>query len=256
MFTDSSRVCSTHDRQPMGILGGMGPLASVEFVRTIYYAMACRAPEAELPRIVLFSDPTLPDRTDSHVTGRTDELFNGVTAGLMALRQLNVRRNIICCVTAHHLLGRLPEILRRTVLSLVTVILKTVSVRHRSHLVVCTNGTRYYQIFEQHPLWNGARGYMVFPDENDQIQIHGMIYELKAGNLSEQAVSMLFNLTHKYRVEAFVAGCTEVHLLSRVVSSKILGWSNDICVDPLTIIAESICNQTFDELFEYDLDLR
>ena len=46
----------------LGVVGGMGPLASAEFVKTIYeYGLNRR--EQESPSVVLVSDPTFPDRT-------------------------------------------------------------------------------------------------------------------------------------------------------------------------------------------------
>ena len=44
-----------------GIMGGMGGLASAEFVRTIYEYNA-REIEQDSPVLILYSDPTFPDR--------------------------------------------------------------------------------------------------------------------------------------------------------------------------------------------------
>src|SRR4029079_293203 len=52
----------------LGIVGGMGPLASAEFVRTVYeYGLGER--EQPSPTVLLYSDPTFPDRTDAFMSG-------------------------------------------------------------------------------------------------------------------------------------------------------------------------------------------
>ena len=51
-----------HMRTILGILGGMGPLASAEFVRSVY-ELNVQTKEQASPVCVLYSDPTIPDRT-------------------------------------------------------------------------------------------------------------------------------------------------------------------------------------------------
>ena len=52
----------------LGILGGMGPLASAEFLKTIY-EYGTRDLEQRSPACILYSDPTFPDRTQTIVNG-------------------------------------------------------------------------------------------------------------------------------------------------------------------------------------------
>ena len=48
--------------ESLGILGGMGPLTSAEFLKTIY-EVNISGPEQDAPACVLYSDPSVPDRT-------------------------------------------------------------------------------------------------------------------------------------------------------------------------------------------------
>jgi aspartate racemase len=51
----------------------MGPLASAEFVKTIYeYNLASR--EQEMPACILLSDPTIPDRTEAIQNGAEEKV--------------------------------------------------------------------------------------------------------------------------------------------------------------------------------------
>lgn len=61
-------------REVVGIVRGLGPLASSRFLATIY--RSCRGvPEQETPRILLLSDPTFPDRTKHFLRGEVEEIL-------------------------------------------------------------------------------------------------------------------------------------------------------------------------------------
>lgn len=51
-------------RDPLGVLGGMGPLASAEFLKTIYECSVAGG-EQRSPSVIMYSDPTFPDRTEA-----------------------------------------------------------------------------------------------------------------------------------------------------------------------------------------------
>lgn len=56
----------------LGVLGGMGPLASAEFVNTVY-RLNMTEPEQQAPALVLRSDPSIPDRTAAILSGDTQD---------------------------------------------------------------------------------------------------------------------------------------------------------------------------------------
>src|SRR5260221_377430 len=101
----------------LGILGGMGPLASAEFLKTIY-RLNLSGSEQEAPSCVLLSAPSFPDRTAAILNGSTAILVTRLTQALEELASLGAERIVIACVTIHHLLPDVPERLRRRVVSL------------------------------------------------------------------------------------------------------------------------------------------
>ena len=54
----------------LGILGGMGPLASAKFLSTVY-RLNLVEPEQEAPNCILLSDPSFPNRTKAILAGNT-----------------------------------------------------------------------------------------------------------------------------------------------------------------------------------------
>src|SRR5262245_55746021 len=103
-------------REILGIVGGIGPLASAEFVKTIYEESVGELEQAS-PIVFMHSDPTFPDRTQSLLAGESEPLLLKLIEALNRLRGLGASRIVICCVTIHFLLPRLPAELRRRIIS-------------------------------------------------------------------------------------------------------------------------------------------
>lgn len=227
-------------RNVLGVLGGMGPLASAEFLKTIYeYSLGEH--EQDSPIVVVFSDPTFPDRTDSFLRRNDDVLLKRLIEALRRLCEFGASKIVICCITLHYLLPRLPNDLRKQIISLVDVIFANVLQTQKGHLLVCTSGTQKLGIFQSHQQWMFAKDYLILPDENDQYLIHKLIYERTKRNGDIRELKQLIELLlSKYQVDAFVAGCTEIHLLAKHFSSSSGNRKGYGCVDPLTIIAKGM----------------
>lgn len=223
----------------LGVVGGMGPLASAEFLKTIYECSLGRR-EQDSPRVFLYSDPTVPDRTEALLRGSYEELLESLTTALRRLHEMGASRTVICCVTIHGLLPRLPPALGERIISLVEVIFAEVERSRKRHLLVCTTGTRELGIFEAHPRWPALKEFIVLPEEGDQAGLHEWIYRVKLRCDPDALVPFLESLLVKYGVDSFIAGCTEMHLLARRLLSRGRGPSDIGCIDPLTIIAREL----------------
>ena len=74
--------------QPIwGILGGMGPLASAEFLTSIYKLSLGRT-EQNMPRLYLVSDPTVPDRTKAILNCEYDSSMQLSQVSITVLSEL------------------------------------------------------------------------------------------------------------------------------------------------------------------------
>jgi aspartate racemase len=228
-----------------GVVGGMGPVASAEFLKTIY-ELSLGDIEQEFPVVMLYSDPTFPDRTTAFLSGETDELLGRLTTALTHLRGMNASRFVLCCMTIHYLVPRLRHELSERVVSLLDVIAEAIAPSRRKHLLICSSGTRQLELFEQHERWPVFRERLVMPDAADQREIHrDLIYPLKKSCDVRISFSHLERLMKKYDVDSFVAGCSEIHLLAKHAEmSRGDDAPGTACVDPLMIIARRIAEGT------------
>ena len=83
----------------LGVLGGMGPLASAEFMRQLTLLTPAERDQDHVPA-VLWSDPRVPDRTLARLAGGEDPL-PALLRGLRGLTDAGCGVVAIPCNTAH-----------------------------------------------------------------------------------------------------------------------------------------------------------
>lgn len=113
-------------KEILGIVGGMGPLASAEFVKTIY-EQSVGEQEQHSPAVLLHSDPSFPDRTQSLLAGEWEPSLHKLIETLNELHKLGASRIVICCLTIHYLLPKLPRELKSRIISLLVQVKTTVT---------------------------------------------------------------------------------------------------------------------------------
>lgn len=219
----------------LGVVGGLGPLVSAEFLKTIYEEGIAGA-EQNSPRVLMYSDPTFPDRTSAFLAGNEEPIVTQLTGVLESLRAQGATRIVICCVTMHHVLPRVPAHLRRCVVSLIDVAAQAVGRSDEKHLLLCSSGTRRLRLFEGHPRWAEIRERIVLPSDDDQDAVHRIIYALKVNEPIDAVAPALESLLRKYGVQSFVAGCTEMHLFAK----HRVRHAEGRCIDPLYVIAQDL----------------
>lgn len=197
-----------------GVVGGMGPMASNEFLRTIY-SYGIEDVEQSAPAVVMYSDPTVPDRTQALLRGEADVLTEHLRVSLESLRAMGADRIAVCCVTIHAVFPRLASDLRAHVVSLVDTAMEGVVETGTPQLLLCSEGTRKLEIFEKHPLWADARGLVKLPSAEDQAKISRVIYQMKRTGEAAPYAAEVLDLLAKYRLDSFISGCTEFHILCR-----------------------------------------
>ena len=225
-------------RKALGILGGLGPLASADFLLSIYEQNIGKT-EQEAPTLVLYSDPSFPDRTEAFLQGKEHLLVGPLQTALERLDSCDVTRLTIACITIHHLLPRLSGKIRERIISLIDITLDAVVASQRPALLLATTGTRHMRIFEKNDHWPEAVPYVVFPDDQDQQKLHQYIYRhIKANATGGPLVSFLGGLCQKYGVEQLIAGCTELHRVTREAAAEPERLQARM-IDPLMILAHN-----------------
>ena len=232
------------DRQVLGVLGGMGGLASAEFVKTVYELSGevCRR-EQDAPVVVMYSDPAFPDRTEAFLRGETQPLLTRLIEALELLRSMGATHFVICCMTIHYLLPQVPEALRKRIISVLDVIVSSVESLKKPHLVISSRGTIKLKLLQQHPRWEQVEKYIVFPSDAEQRLMHDLIYKVKLNRNLREARLVIETQLARHGVDSFIAACSEIHLLAKQFAPSSPQQHGYGCIDPLAIIAGNVVEQ-------------
>jgi aspartate racemase len=221
----------------LGVLGGLGPLASAEFVNTIYEHNPAEV-EQDSPAVILLSDPGFPDRALAFRSRADDVLINSLAEGAARLFGLNVSKIVICCMSLHYVLPNLSPDFRNRTISLVDLTIEGIAKSGRKQLLLCAPVTREAHILENHPDWSTVKDLIVMPDETDQETVCKMIRHYKTNNNLHPFLPHLSDMLARYRADSFIAGCSELHILTRHLSRR---ENNDLSfVDPLFTVASNL----------------
>jgi aspartate racemase len=228
----------------LGVLGGMGGLASAEFVKTVYEISGEVSKQEQAgPVVLMYSDPAFPDRTSAFLRGETQPILNRLIDALELLDRMGASQFVICCMTIHYLLPQLPAALRERIISLPEAIFFAIESLKKKHLVISSTGTIKLQLLQQQPRWEHARNYFVFPSEEEQRHMHDLIYQVKQNRNLKEARSFVETLLERHRVDSFVAACSEIHLLAKQFKTSSAQQRGYGCIDPLLIIAQHVVEQ-------------
>ncbi|MGN9810951.1 aspartate/glutamate racemase family protein [Micromonospora sp. BQ11] len=231
------------DGAVLGIVGGMGPYASVEFLLSVYREASLRSTsgvEQALPRCLLDSDPTFPDRTEAIRHGRHAEMTDRLRSRIRGVLGQGASRVVLTCITAHHFAAALEPELRRPLISLVDTVIDQLQALDEDDgpfLMLATSGTRTARVFDRSPRWPSVAGRIVMPEAAAQADVHRLLYRLKQGTVPESLLREVEVLAREHGCGGIVAGCTEAHLLTRPLRAR---PDAPAVIDPLDAIAVNL----------------
>jgi aspartate racemase len=219
----------------LGVLGGLGPVASAELVRTVYgHCTGDR--EQDFPAVILYSDPSFDARSAAAMDDANATLPGRFADGVRALIAQGATHVVVACMTLHHLLPRLPADLRRRVISVVDVLIAEIAAAGPGpHLLLCSREARAVRLYEGHPGWPAVRSSVLLPSPARNYELHEAIMEIKINRGHGRARRWLAAEIAEHGATSIVAGCSEIHLLAKEWPGRpAVTW-----IDPFDVIARA-----------------
>ncbi|GAA2804337.1 aspartate/glutamate racemase family protein [Saccharopolyspora taberi] len=218
----------------VGVLGGMGPAATADFYAKLIRATPADTDQEHL-RVIIWSDPTTPDRTRALLEGGTDPT-PWLTYGARVLAAGGADVIAVPCNTAH---AFLPAVIERVGVPLVHMIERTS--RHLAALrppvrevgLLATTGTVRAGLYGE---WLAAAGVALLePDAASQAdEVMAAIRLIKAGRRDPGLLASAARRLVERGAQAVIAGCTEVPLGLRADDLPVP------LVDPTQVLAEAV----------------
>lgn len=203
-------------KKSIGILGGMGPLATADLLRkiTLHTRAAC---DADHIRVFIDSNPAIPDRTAAILSGGADPVPE-MTHALRSLEKCGADCIIMPCNTAHYFLPRLQALTGIPFISMLEATAKACATAYpgKTAAILGTRGTLKTRLYHDALAAQGVPA--LTPDEAEQDELMRLIYDVVKANrpLAPEAqawASLLEGLCAR-GADYFILGCTELPLLA------------------------------------------
>ncbi|GAA3430260.1 aspartate/glutamate racemase family protein [Streptosporangium sandarakinum] len=196
----------------VGVLGGMGPAATVDFYGKLVEETAATCDQGHVP-VVIWGDPRVPDRSLSLLGGGEDPTPY-LRRGVEGLKQAGCEVLAVPCNTAHAFVPPLAEEAGLELVSIIEVTADALAADGvRAAGVLATSGTLRAGLYADALRRRGVA--VIEPDESGQRQVTAAIGAVKGGGVQpahRRALAELSRSLADRGAERVVTACTELVL--------------------------------------------
>lgn len=216
----------------IGIIGGLGPLATVKFLELIKKELKHQNQEAE---IVVINDPTTPDRTEYILNNDKPNPINKILDMVNKLNLAKVDVIVMPCNTASYFY---KEILDNTNIHFINIVSETVNEIKKLGIkkvaLLATYGTVKSQIYET--LLEKENIKCIIPDSIGMKITADVIYK-KVKQNENIKIDNFYNLIEELKEEGaqkIIFGCTELSALKQIENIN-----DNYIIDAMEILAKN-----------------
>ena len=218
----------------LGVLGGMGPLATVDFMQKIIALTKAGSDQEHIPMLI-HNVPQIPDRSACILNGAEDP-FPALLQGLKTLEASGAACVVIPCNTAHFWFERLQEHARVPMISILDCVTRIIHQKKIKNVgLMATNATVAASIYKKRIEADGGQCFA--PDQEHQQILMDAIYDIKANRLETGCDKMekVFDNLISAGADAVILGCTEIPVgLARIARQK-----PELCIDATELLARA-----------------
>ncbi|MDF9530189.1 MULTISPECIES: aspartate/glutamate racemase family protein [Bacillus cereus group] len=196
----------------IGIIGGMGPLAAANFLKTIILNTEAKCDQDHI-HTILDNNINIPDRTQAIITKRFEPMKE-ILRSARRLEKLEVDFIVIACNTAHYYLHKIRDELDTPVLDLPLITVNYLTELNIKKIgLLETEGTNRANIYQN--LLNNRGIDYIKPDNHYQEMCMRGIYRIKENNLfeGEELLRKVVNHLSQKGCKYILAGCSEIPLV-------------------------------------------
>lgn len=202
----------------IGIIGGVGPIATVDFFHKLLQQVHAEK-DQDYPRIIIDSDPSIPDRTRALI-GEGENPTEHIIR--IAHNLQSAGANVLCipCNTAHAFFEDIQDHVDIPIVNMIEAVCNEITdtmPKVKNVGILATTGTRSSRLYDNALLKRKMNAIHV-PDDAQKNLVMTAIYGengIKAGNveapklLLQQAIDILI----QHGAEVIILACTELPLV-------------------------------------------
>lgn len=219
----------------LGVLGGMGPLATVDFLHKLIAETPARSDQEHIP-VIVYSVPQIPDRPAA-IVGRGESPLPHMLEGIRTLKRAGAEALAIACNTAHYWYDDLVRQGGLPILHIADAACAAFADRNfRRAGLLATTGTTAAGFYQSRM---SARGIdCVLSTADEQRALVEPAIEMVKRNQLTQAHALALRAACALRdqgAQAIIMGCTEIPLALEYQPSDL----SSLCVDATRALARA-----------------
>lgn len=224
----------------IGVLGGMGPYATLDFLRLLL-DLTPAIKESEHYRVIVDSNPRIPSRTRAYLFGEADPVPE-MREGVKSLIRAGADFIVVPCNSAHYFMPRVLEDINFPFIDMVESTSKVILEQGWKKVGVLagevTVGAGLYEKYL------GAHGVKVIHvDDEEQKLVRDVIEDVKGGSITsctDSTLMMLYETLIKNGAQSIILGCTELQAVDRNLKVK------TPIIDSLEVLAQTAITKAKD----------
>lgn len=208
----------------VGVIGGMGPKATTDFLNKVIALTSAEKDQRHI-KMIVYMDPTIPDRTEA-IVGKGESPLQKLIGAAKFLEDAGVDFIVMPCVTAHYWLDEMQNSITISLLDIVGLVLEKIrkeTKETRKIGLLATTGAIQSKIFEK--VFEPAGYTIVTPGKDEQSNyVMKGIDEIKAGKNPERAKPLFLHACDsllKKSAELIILACTEIPLSLTAADVKV-----------------------------------
>lgn len=223
----------------LGILGGVGPAATVDFMRKIVNLTEAKRDQDHI-KIVVEQNPQIPDRTANLISNGDDPSI-AMLATCQKLESDGANAIAIPCNTAHAFVTEIQSYIGIPIINMLTSVvdyIENINLPITKVGLLATSGTVASGVY--HKIIGSSGRETITPSPEIQVSVMEAIYGsfgVKAGYVSgecSQHVMKAIQHLSENGAEVIILGCTELPLIN-LDSTRL---KNILLLDPTEILAQ------------------
>ena len=195
----------------LGVIGGMGPLATVSFYERVVLNTVAKCDNEHIDMVVL-SHASMPDRTKCIIENRGGEFLEVIKKDFKILEDIGVEAVAIPCNTSHYFFNEFKKFTGLRIINMIEETILEVKKRGIEKVAVFgTLGTLNSKVYEKYANQHGLLVKEVSPEDKQAVM--DIIYDIKETNCLDgrRFVDILSRYCDDETVG--IIACTELSLL-------------------------------------------
>lgn len=197
-----------------GIIGGMGPEATVDFMRRVIERTPARDDKDHLHMLV-DNNPKIPSRIAAIIEGTGQDPAPVLCEMAKGLQAQGADFLVIPCNTAHYYLEQIARSVKIPVLDMVDLsVKKLLAAGHRRVGMLASPAVRMVGLYDKRLAQAGL--VPVYPDRQHESELLAVIKAVKAGqfkNEHRESYARVAKSIGESKVDAFLVACTELSVI-------------------------------------------